>query len=221
MQNSQKAWPRSHSWGVAEAHWPLLFAGGLTPSLCGACSSGPCSELAALGVRTPAGGTSLPLPCSCRAGLPEPGLRAAWASCQCREVAGRRAVSSRKCLCSWAGLQDHNSRDGSWGLSTPPTRPSSSGPGPQACSGGQDLGHAFPCWAWALSSVWLPLCSPPTLLPSTCSWRQRHPFNLLPRRQHGYAGRLSQQHGGRRGGGPFSLVFSCPYLLGILEGGWP
>lgn len=73
------------------------------PSLHGACLSGPCSELAALRVRTPARGVawvsrrlSLPLPPSCRASLQEPGQRATRAGCQCGEVMGRHTVSARK-----------------------------------------------------------------------------------------------------------------------------
>lgn len=93
---------------MAEAPRSLLLAWTVVsrkePSLRGACSSGPGSELAALRVRTPAGGASvsrrlsLPLPPSYRASLQEPGRRATWAGCQCGELMGRHIGSSRKRL---------------------------------------------------------------------------------------------------------------------------
>ena len=111
------------------------------------------------------------------------------------------------------GGPGHNSGDESWGLSTPlasTPRLSCSGLGP--CLPLLGLGSLL-----RLAPTLLPTSS---VLPSTRSWRQRHPFNLLPRRQHGYAGRLSQHHGGRWGGGPLSLVFFCPYFLGIWVCVW-
>lgn len=93
------------------------------------------------------------------------------------------------------------------------SEPSSSGPGPWA-----SFGHAFPCWALALSFLCLAFTLLPTQLSSlqqnVHSW-QPHLFNLLPRKQDGWAGLLSQHRGGKQDSGPQLRVF-LPVFLGKL-----
>lgn len=192
-------------------------------SLRGACSSGPCSKLAALKDQTPAGvhRPTVPAPLF-PTELDSEDLRVSWAGCQCRELTGRLIVSSRKrSAVPRAGLQAGGPAylgHGGWRqeVGAQNTTFPGSGPGPRASFGREGRALATPSLAgpWlSPSSVWLSPCSPPSSLRQSAHSWQRHPFNLLPRKPDGQAGLLSQPRDGKQGGGPPS-GFSCPYSLG-------
>lgn len=83
--------------------------------------------------------------------------------------------------------------------------------------------HGLPLAMPSLAGPWLSfLCLAFTLLPTQLSSLQQnvhswqpHLFNLLPRKQDGWAGLLSQHHGGKQDSGPQLRVF-LPVFLGKL-----